>query len=158
MRNRILMVFIISFMLAFFITGGTDESTGSWENLMNPREKARWESANSLDRRMRVYQDITERVQKELRKAVTAAAYEAVPELLDQWIILLEKSCEDIETSPENGRKRRIIQYEISLRKAIKTVEGLKIMSDAELHDAFDIWAVRAETIRGRIMKVVFPQ
>ncbi|HSW40383.1 MAG TPA: hypothetical protein VLL97_12920 [Acidobacteriota bacterium] len=149
-------VISLSVILVGLATAAPDATTRTWDDVVNPDEKIRLEAAGSLDGRIRVYRAVSERFFRELQQTVGSEEFEAVPDLLERWTIVLETSRKDIETNAAGGRNRSIIQYEIDLRKAIRAADELKILSTVELQDEFDRWTARAEAIRTKIIDVLF--
>jgi hypothetical protein len=127
------------------------------DDIFTPGEKAQLASANNAERRIKVYNSASKRLQQELETAVTQENFQSVPGILQAWTFLLDKSLKDIETNLTAKKKSRaLINYEIQLRKSITRTENLKIKSTADLQDPFDSCLERAEKIRGRFVEILF--
>ncbi len=124
-----------------------------------PSEKARIEKAENIERRIKVYEAASKRIQQNLETAVTKDDFQKVPDILQIWTSLLSKSLEDIETNLKSKKKSTaLIHYEIQVRQSISRTEGLKIRAPVNQQDAFDSCLAQAEAVRKRFVEILFPR
>jgi len=140
--------------LSLFQAGDPSAVTGE---IFSPSEKARLENETNLDRRIKVYEAASKRMQKALEAAVSKEEFQTVPDMLKVWISLLSKSLEDIEANLKTKKKSRaLISYEIQVRKSIANTQNYKIRAPVEQQDVFDSSLVKAETVRKRFVEILF--
>jgi hypothetical protein len=129
------------------------------ENILDPGDRVRLEHASNIDRRIKVYDSVSKRIQKDIRKAVSRDEYETVPENLRQWTVLLSVSLKDIEQNLRGRKKPKSLKnYEIHIRKAISDAENFRISAPLDQQDAIKSYLNRAEDVRKRIMDLLFEQ
>jgi hypothetical protein len=129
------------------------------EDILDPGERIRLEHASNIDRRIKVYDSVSKRIQKDIREAVSGDEYETVPENLRQWIVLLSVSLKDIEQNLKGRKKPRSLKnYEIHMRKAISDAENFRISAPLNQQDAIKSYLNSAEDVRKRIMDLLFEQ
>ncbi len=145
---------LVSAWMLFIQSGGNAAALG---DILSPGEKAQMEKADTIERRIKVYDAASRRIAQELEAAVVKDDSPAVPQILHTWSSLLSKSLEDIEANLKSKKKSRaLINYEIQLRKSISRSESLKIRASADLQDAFDSCLEQAEKIRKRFVEILF--
>lgn len=127
-------------------------------SLFSPAESARLAGAKSLDDRIKVYESASGRMRETIEKLARREAFGAIPDALETWTSLLGQSLEDIRAHTPPGRKKskRLIRYEIQVRKAVAGMKELKIKSPVELADAFDTFLARAESVRKEFIDILF--
>jgi len=127
--------------------------------ILNSAEKVQMERADSIDRRIKVYEAASKRIQQTLQDSVLKEDFGAVPEALNRWTALLALSLEDIEANLKSKkRSRSLINYEIHVRKAIANTQSLKIRAPVDQQDSFDSCLVRAEAVRKKLVEILFNQ
>jgi hypothetical protein len=120
-------------------------------------EYSRLAASKSPNNRISIYDEASERIQKDLQAAAKKEQFETVPDLLTTWISLLQTSLEDIETnSNANKKTKKLRKFEIHLRKAIKDLRDIKLKAPVEQQDTFDSGIVKAETIRKKLIDILF--
>ena len=145
---------ITCLFLVFLQAAGTPPPSGE---IFNAKEKARFEKADKVDGRIKVYTDASKRIQQTLEDAINKDDFQAFPDNLKLWTSLLSKSLEDIETNLKSKKKsKNLIRFEIQVRKAISNSLNYKIKSPVELHDAFDACLEKAEKIRQQFVEILF--
>ena len=136
--------------------GGVPGAAG---DIFSASEKAQMEKANSAERRIKVYEGASKRLQQALHEAVMKEEFGTVPDTLKLWTALLARSLEDIEANLKSKKKpRSLINYEIQVRKAISSTQSLKIRAPIDQQDAFDSCLSRAEAIRKQLVEILFNQ
>jgi len=136
--------------------GGASSAAGE---ILNSKEKAQMAKADSIDRRIKVYEAASKRIQQTLQDSVLKENFGVVPETLSRWTALLALSLEDIEANLKSKkRSRSLINYEIQVRKAISSTQSLKIRAPIDQQDAFDSCLSRAEAIRKKLVEILFNQ
>jgi len=126
---------------------------------LTPLEKIRLQTEVKLDNRIKIYTEGCARCSDSLSNLIQQQNLQEVPALLQSWLEMLEASVRDIEASP--GRKdksRALLRYEIRLRKAIDAVQESKIKANLEQQDQFESWLARAETLRKKLVALLFPK
>jgi exonuclease III len=122
-----------------------------------PQERAKIEREDSVEKRIKVYQAASRRIQKSLETAVLKGDFSAVPRNLQIWSALLSKSLEDIEANLKTKKKSRaLIKFEIDVRKSITHTEDLKIRAPADQQDLFDKCIATAEAVHKRFVEILF--
>lgn len=145
--------------LFFVILAQVADISSLLENILNPGERVRLEHASNIDRRIKVYDSVSKRIQKDIREAVSRDKYETVPENLRQWTVLLSASLKDIEQNLRGRKKPKSLKnYEIHIRKAISDAENSRISAPLDQQDAIKSYLNRAEDVRKRIMDLLFEQ
>jgi hypothetical protein len=114
--------------------------------------------SDNIEKRIKVYQKASERMLKNLEKAVYGKEFQAVPEALSTWTTLITESLKDIQANlePKKKRPKALVKYEIQVRKAIKDIRGLKIRAPVDQQDDFDTCISRAEDVRSSIVDILF--
>ena len=126
---------------------------------LSPDETARLEKEVNVERRIKVYEEASARIQQSLVTAVNKEDFQTVPDRLKAWTTLLTKSLQDIETNLKaKNKSKQLIKYEIQLRKSIATMQGYKIKAPADLQDDFDACSAQAEKVRKRFVEILFPR
>ena len=142
-------------MAFFFQAGDIPPVVG---DVFNSAEKAQLENATNIERRIKVYEATSRRIQQTLEASVAKEDFQTVPENLTLWIALLSKSLEDIEANLKSNKKSgALIKYEIQLRKSITNTESLKIKAPVDQQDLFDSCISQAETVRKKFVAILFP-
>jgi hypothetical protein len=127
------------------------------DDIFLPGEKAKLEAEGNVEKRIRVYEDASKRIQKALETAILKDDFSAVPDDLRRWMALLSKSLEDIEANLKAKKKSRaLIKYEIQVRKSIANTESLKIRAPVDQQDMFDDCIARAEAVRKNFVDILF--
>jgi hypothetical protein len=122
-----------------------------------PSEKAQIKQADTVERRIKVYEAASKRIQQSLEAAIAKDNFHAVPDNLQLWTSLLAKSLEDIEANLKAKKKpRALIRYEIQVRKSISRTESLKIRAPVDQQDIFDSCIAQAERVRKRFVEILF--
>jgi hypothetical protein len=146
---------LLAFCSALLLqTAGTSSKHG---DIFLPSEKAQIEQADNVERRIKVYEAASKRMQQSLEAAIVKDDFHAVPDDLQRWTSLLAKSLEDIEANLKAKKKSRaLIRYEIQVRKSISRTESLKIRAPADQQDIFDSCLAHAEKVRRRFVEILF--
>jgi hypothetical protein len=142
-------------ILAFSLQAGPVPPAGT--DIFSPAEKAQIESAANVERRIKVYESASRRIQKTLEAAAAKDNFDAVPENLKLWNALLSKSLEDIEINLKAKKKSRaLISYEIQVRKSIDSMKNIKIKAPVDQQDFFDSCLSEAEAVRKKFVEILF--
>lgn len=127
------------------------------EDMFIPKEQADLTSAKSLDDRIKVYEAASKRIHKTLREAARQYNSESVPGILKTWVSLLAGSLEDIAANSKSKKKsKKLIKYEIQVRKSINDIMDLKIKAPLQHQDAYDACITQAEAIRKKFVDILF--
>jgi hypothetical protein len=122
-----------------------------------PSEKAQIEQADTVERRIKVYEAASKRIHQSLEAAIVKDDFHDVPDNLQLWTSLLAKSLEDIEANLKAKKKSRaLIRYEIQIRKSISRTESLKIRAPVDQQDIFNSCIAQAERVRKRFVEILF--
>jgi hypothetical protein len=136
------------------LTGSTP-SYGT--DIFSADEILKLKKEDSVERRAKIYQSASVRIQKNLQQSADKEEFKIVPDLLKTWNLLLSKSIEDIETNLKAKHKpRSLIDYEIHVRKAIGDVKGYKIKAPADYEDAFNSCIAQAESAHKKLVDMLF--
>jgi hypothetical protein len=126
-------------------------------DVFTSEEEAKLEKTAKADSRIKIYRKVSERIQEKLEKSVAKGEFDTVPELLKQWTSLLTTALDDIETNLKAKKKtRNLVNFEISVRKAIDNTHRYKIKAPAEQQDAFDACIDQAEKVHRKIVDILF--
>ncbi|MBN2337215.1 MAG: hypothetical protein JXP48_01645 [Acidobacteria bacterium] len=152
------MTFALSLVFVLLLGAPADGPPPAEKELFTPAERARLARAGSLDDRIRVYESASKRMREEIEKTVKKDAFGAIPAALETWASLLDRSLDDIRanTRPDRKKSKRLIRYEIQVRKAVDGMRDLKIKSPIELADAFDAFLLEAEDVRKEFIEILF--
>jgi hypothetical protein len=123
-----------------------------------PEEKSQLSlSAKSLNNRIKIYDEASLRIQRDLEETIKREQYETVPDVLTAWVSLLQTSISDIEAdSKANKKSKQFRKFEIHIRKTIKDLPDIKLKVPFEQHDAFDSCIAKAEIIRKKMIDILF--
>jgi hypothetical protein len=122
-----------------------------------PEENSRLTSSKSPNSRISIYDEASERIQKNLQEAAKKDQFESVPDILTTWVSLLQTSLEDIETnSKANKKTKKLRKFEIHIRKTINDLRDIKLKAPVEQQDAFDSCIAKTETIRKQLIDILF--
>lgn len=123
-----------------------------------PGEKSQLSlSSRSLNSRIKIYDEAALRIQRDLQETLKREQYEQVPDILIAWVSLLQTSISDIEAdSKANKKSKQFRKFEIHIRKTIKDLPNMKLKAPYEQHDAFDSCIANAETIRKKMIDILF--
>jgi hypothetical protein len=122
-----------------------------------PKEKSQLSLARSLNSRITIYDEAALRIQQELQETLKKEHFEKVPDILTAWVSLLQTSISEIEIDGKTNKKsKQLRKFEIHLRKAIKDFSYIKLKAPHEQHDAFDSCIAKAETIRKKMIDILF--
>lgn len=140
-------------LLSFLQTGEAPAAVG---DILDAAEKVQMEKADNIEKRIKVYEAASTRIQKNLETAVRNDDSQVVPDTLKLWIGLLSKSLEDMESNLPKKKSKALKNYEIQVRKAIGNTGSYKIRAPVEQQDIFDSSLAKAETIRKRFVEILF--
>ena len=146
-----------SLLMAIFLQSGNAPSFP--EGTFTDKEQKKIEkNQDDLKERIEVYKDASVRMQKKLRKDIRAKNFSPVPDYLKTWTSLLSGSLKDIEANlnPDKKRPKALIKYEIEIRKAVNDLKDYQLRAPVEQQDAFDLCIAEADTIRGKIVDILF--
>ena len=145
----------IVFGLLLFLQTSPNSSFG--EGIFTPGETAHLANARSLDGRIKVYADASQRICKKLWETARQEKSDSIPDILKTWTSLLSGSLDDIAANSKSKKKsKRLINYEIQVRKAINGLMDLKLKAPFEQQDAYDACIAQAETIRKKFVDILF--
>jgi len=146
--------FFLILLLFFFPVAAFADSA---QEIFTPAEKRRFDSARSLDNRIRVYDTALQRIRKEVENNIREERFEDAARTLSNWSALLTKSLSDIEANATPGRiSRRLRQYEISLRQALGGMRSLSLRAPLDLFDAIESFSEQAEETRRKFIDILF--
>jgi hypothetical protein len=152
-----LMALLESLFLILNLLTQVTGASGLKIEVLTPIEKSELSSAKSLNTRIKIYDDASLRIQQSLQETIKNEQFETVPDLLIAWGSLLQTSISAIETdSKANKKSKQLRKFEIHLRKTIKDLPGLKLKTPYEQHDAFDACIAKTETIRKKMIDILF--
>jgi hypothetical protein len=127
------------------------------DSVLNPDEKLRIEKEVNVDQRIKIYWKASERIQKTIDEAVVKDDYKTVPNNLKMWTALLSESLSDIQANLKTKKKsKKLIAYEVHVRKAISNVQSYKIRSPVEQQDIFNACLDQAKKIHRIFIDILF--
>jgi hypothetical protein len=127
------------------------------DEIFLPSEKAKLDAEGNVEKRIKVYEAASKRIQKSLETAIRKDDFPEVPNNLRRWTALLSKSLEDIQANLKTKKKSRaLIKYEIQVRKSIANTESLKILAPVDQQDAFDTCIAQAEAVHRKFVEILF--
>jgi hypothetical protein len=151
------MILLGSFVLFLNVLCQTGSVPADGDAIFSPAEQARLKIENSVERRIKIYQAASVRIQRDLQLSVAKDDYATVSAALKVWVSLLAKSLEDVENNLQSKKKpRSLINYEIHVRKTIGDVQSYKIKAPADQQDSFDSCITQAESIRKKLVEILF--
>jgi hypothetical protein len=147
----------LSFILCTLLQTGGVAPPVFPDDVLSAAEKTQIERESNVERRIKIYQSASERIQRELKEAIAKEEFQTVPNRLNKWILLLSLSLKDIESNLKAKKKSRpLINYEIQVRKAIANTEEYRLRAPVEQQDVFESSLTQAETIRKRFVEILF--
>jgi len=127
------------------------------DDVLSTAEKIQVERESNVDRRIKIYESASARIQKELQEAIAKDNFQTVPNNLNKWVLLLSSSLRDIESNLKANKKSRpLINYEIQVRKAIANTQKNKMRAPVEQQDIFESSLSQAEAIRKKFVEILF--
>jgi hypothetical protein len=127
------------------------------DDIFLPSEKAKLETEGNVEKRIKVYQAVSKRINKSLEMEVLKNNFSDVPGKLRLWNALLSKSLEDIKVNLKAKKKSRaLIKYEIEVRKSIARIESFKIRAPVDQQDVFDECIAKAEAVHEKFVEILF--
>jgi hypothetical protein len=149
------MLILWSIVLSILIQAGT--FTPPAGSALNEGEKLKIANEASVESRIKIYRQASERIQKNIEDAVSKDSFQALPADLKMWTSLLSESLNDIQSNLKSKKKsKNLIRFEIQVRKAISNSQSYKIKSPVETHDDFDACLDQAEKIRRQFVDILF--
>ena len=124
-----------------------------------PSEKARIAAARTPDERVRIYDEVFERLGKRTREIFQEGEFDSLPDILTNLSDLLGESLADIEVNIKPyAKSQRLIRYEINLRQTIKDLRSRWLRIPEEQQGAFQNFLDQAEATRQKFMDIIFIQ
>ena len=124
---------------------------------MLPLERSKLQQEKKIDKRIKIYNAVSDRWLKAFSSAVAENKFESVPTILQVWMSALTESLQDIDANV--GRKKKsgpLINYEIHLRKSINEVKDSQLKAPVEQQDYLDTWIAQAEKIQSKFLDILF--
>ena len=129
----------------------------SIDDFLSVKEKASLTSSTNVNQRVKVYETASRRYQETLEDDIAKNDFSQIPDNLKRWTALLSASIEDIEANLKTKKRSRVlIHYEIELRKDIATFHSYKTKVPADQQDLFGTTLDQAETIRKKLIEMIF--
>jgi hypothetical protein len=120
-------------------------------------EKSRLASEVKIDRRIRMYREISERLHKMVENRIKQQAIDEVIDLLSCWKQHLAESLKDIEGNVNRKKKSgALIDYEIQLRKSILDMGNARLKAPYPQQAAFESWIGEAGMVRKKFVDILF--
>jgi hypothetical protein len=143
------------FFLSLFVQAG-GASPPAVESF-SIEEKARLAASIAINGRISIYNKASQRIQTDLQEAIHQDHFEIVPDILTAWSSLLQTSIADIETDGKSNKKsKELRKFEIRIRKDIKDLADMKLKAPYNQQDIFESCIAKAETIRKKIIDILF--
>jgi hypothetical protein len=148
-------IWLLGFLLSLLLQAGLIPPFP--EGILSPAEKTQIERESNIQRRIKIYETASARIQQALQSAISKKEFQTVPENLTLWTSLLTESLKDIEDNLKSKKKSRaLIKYEIQVRKSIAAIQAGKIKAPADQQDAFDLCLARAGEVRSKFVEILF--
>jgi hypothetical protein len=125
---------------------------------LSQADRARLVTESKLDNRIKVYDEASSRCERMINSLIQREEFMEAPAKLTTWTGLLEAALKDIDSAP--GRKDKskpLIRFEIHLRRSINAMQESKMKALAEHQDDFEKWIGGAESVRKKIVAMLFP-
>jgi hypothetical protein len=127
------------------------------EGVLNAKEKQNLAREDNVEKRIKIYESASKRIQKTLRGYVSDGDFSEVPETLKLWNSLLSASLKDIEANLKTKKKSRpLIRFEIQVRKAIADLRDYQTKAPLDQQNAFDSCLAQAEKVHQRFVDIIF--
>ncbi len=122
-------------------------------------ERSRLAAAQNVEKRIRIYTDLSEDRRRSVEKAVAEQDFDAISLILRSWREVLDYSLADIqENAGQKSKSKALKNYEIQLRKAISTVGDLKTKGGSlEQFEQFESWLTHAGEVQKKLVAILFP-
>lgn len=133
------------------------QSAPTGDTPLVPNEQARYLAA-SLEERLNLLVDVTERYRAELAARSRAHAYLEADRLLSQYTLLLEMIGDNVQQLPEEKRRRSkpLRKLEIELRRMIEDLQGARRNAPWDAQELFDNPLRQSESVRATILQLIF--
>lgn len=153
----ILVVVAASFLAVLLQPGGLP--AGPMPDGFSSFERSRLAAAQNIEKRIKIYTDLSDDRRRTIEKAVAEQNFEAITLALKSWGEVLDYSLADIQSNAGGKSKSKALKnYEIHLRKAISTVGGLRTKGGSyEQFQQFEAWLNHAGEIQKKLVAILFP-
>jgi hypothetical protein len=143
--------------LGLWLQSGNPLPVSIPEECVTPAENKRLASEPSIDSRIKIYRQISERYAKSVQAAVSKSAFDDASGRLRCWKEILNASLKDIEANVNRKKKSGALKdYEIQLRKAVLTMGDLRLKVPYQRNEEFESWISDVTLIHKRFVDILF--
>ncbi len=124
---------------------------------LTPVEKKQLATEEKIDKRIKIYRQISSRLHQTVETALTKKSFEEIPALLECWKDHLSASLKDVEAKVNRKKKSgALIDYEIEVRKSILDMTDARLKAPYQQQNAFDSWLEQANMVHERFVDILF--
>jgi hypothetical protein len=146
-----------SFLAVLLQTGGLP--AGPMPEGFSAIERTRLTAAQNVEKRIKIYADMTDDRRRSVEKAVADQNFSAITLTLKSWGDALDFSLADIEANAgQKSKSKALKNYEIRLREGISAVGDLKTRGGSyEQFEQFESWLNHAGEVQKKLVSILFP-
>ena len=146
-------------ILALSVLPQVDWDSSIQAEIFTAREIKKLEKERNVNDRIKIYTNASKRIQKKLHDAASRNQFHSVPGDLELWTTLLSKSYEDIKANLNPRKKsKNLIKFEIQVRESLADIGDYRLKAPIEQQDAFNTCLTKAESIRKKLVEIIFPR
>jgi hypothetical protein len=151
------MPYILLFLLGIWIQEIPPLNSLSESGCIATGEEVRLSAEGKIDKRIKMYREISERLHKAVEDAIKKQNPDQVSELLSCWGELLEVSLKDIDANIDRKKKSGALKdYEIHLRKSILDMGDTRLRAEYEQQGLFRDWLAKANYVHEEFIDIMF--
>jgi hypothetical protein len=144
-------------MLALTLIPWLQVSNPPSADCISAAEEKRLSAEEKIDSRIKIYNQISERLHKAVVMAVALKSFNEIPALLGCWKERLTVSLKDVQANASRKKKSgALINYEIELRKSIVDVEDARLRAPSQQQDDFLSWIDQATMVHEKFVDILF--
>ncbi len=120
-------------------------------------ETLRLSKEGKIDKRTKMYREISERLHKAVEDAVKKKNFDQIAKLLSCWEEHLAASLRDIDANIDRKKRSGALKdYEIHLRKSILSIGDSRLRAEYEHQGLFRAWLAQANLVHEKFIDILF--
>lgn len=153
----ILQSFVLILTLGPWLQGGNPPLAASSLGCITAVEEKQLSSEEKIDKRIKIYHQISARLHKAVETAVSVKSFNEIPALLGCWKEHLTASLKDIQANVNRKKKSGALKdYEIQVRKSIVDMGDARLKAPYQQQDDFESWIDRATMVHEKFVDILF--
>lgn len=148
---------ILILSLGLRLQGNLTPAQGTVGDCLTPIEKKQLSAEENIDKRIKIYRQISTRLHQTVEMALSKKSFEEIPSLLSCWKDHLAVSLKDVEAKINRKKKSgALIDYEIAVRKSILDMSDARLKAPYQQQSDFDSWLEQAKIVHERFVDILF--